>query len=383
MSLTTLTEEQSLFCDTVERTVVRVAPEARVQKLDNAKDFDFELHRALAELGILGLGVSQSMGGSEGGAVEQVLAVEILGRMATSMAVFTVVQFMVTRLLRDHGTPEQREKYLAPLCRGEIRASFCLTEVGGGTDILGSMRTKATATDTSWVLNGAKMWISGATRSDLLVVLARTGNDRRGISMFLVPAKTPGVIASELRTLVFNSYDTCEVGFSDVNLPQDALLGQLDQGFNHVLATLNGERMNAAAVAIGIGRGAHQAAVAYARERHAFGRPIGQFQALQHRLVTIGVDLEAAWMLTMAAAAKDAADEATEVISNMAKLAASTAALAATDAGMEVMGGAGVDMDLPMQRYFRDIRVYIFAPLTNDMIRNLLAERWLGLPRSF
>ena len=146
-----------------------------------------------------------------------------------------------------------------------------------------------------------------------------------------------------------------------------------------MLATLNAERLHAAAVACGIARGAHGFALDYARERQAFGKPIGQFQALQHRLVRSGVGLEAAWLLTLRAAVAEAAD----VASSMAKLAASEAALEATHVGMEILGGAGFDMALPMQRWFRDARLYVFAPLTNDMVINYLAERWLGLPRGF
>ncbi len=138
--------------------------------------------------------------------------------------------------------------------------------------------------------------------------------------------------------------------------------------------------MNAAAVAAGIARGAHEAAGAYARERQAFGRPIGQFQALQHRLVRSGVVIESARLLTLKAATEDAAGAPAAVGASMAKLAASWVATDATHVGMEVMSGAGFGTDLPMQRYFRDARLYVFAPLTNDMVTNYLGEHWLGLP---
>jgi len=166
-------------------------------------------------------------------------------------------------------------------------------------------------------------------------------------------------------------------------LPRAAVLGAANAGFQQVLATLNAERLHAAAVATGIGRGACQVAVAHAKSRAAFGRGIGQFQAVQHRLVRASLAVEAAWLLTLRAAGDAAAGRPAELNTSMAKLAAAEAAVQATQAGMETLAGAGFDLDLPMQRYFRDARLYVFAPITNDMVANFLGERWLGLPRSF
>ena len=375
-----LTEEQRLFADTVDGAILRAAPQEHVQRLDNAKRFDDGLHAALARLGVLGVGAPEANGGSGGSAVEQVLALERLGDRATSMAVFMVVHFMATHLLVDYGSAEQKRRLLVPLCRGELKFAFALTEPGGGTDVLTSVKTRARRDGDGWLLSGSKMWISGAARADWLIVLARTAEHRtRGFTMFLVPGGAAGLVVREVATMAIHGLDTCEVAFQDVRLPAEAALGELDQGFPQVLATLNAERLHAAAVACGIARGAHRFAVDYARQRQAFGRPIGQFQALQHRLVRAGVAVEAAWLLTLRAAGEGAAD----VASAMAKLAASEAALEATHVGMEVMGGAGFDVGLPMQRWFRDVRLYVFAPLTNDMIANYLAERWLELPRSF
>lgn len=379
-----LTEDEAMYCDALTKLLADAAPVQRVQALDKSKAFDFELHRALAEVGAWGVGVDEEFGGSGGGAVMQVLALEQLGQQATSMAVFGVIQYMATRLLRQSGTEQQKRQYLGALCTGKIRASFCMTESGGGTDILATMKTRAARSGSGWRLNGAKYWISGATRSDVLIVVARTAEHRsRGITLFLVPAKTTGVAAIELNTFAINGYDTCSVTFDDVELPADAVLGTENQGFMQVLGTLNSERLNASAVAAGIGRGAHRLALEYAKEREAFGRPIGQFQALQHKLVHSGVELEAAWMMTLGAARLEEEGRDVAVESAMAKLAASGAGQRAAQLGMEVIGGAAFDVDLPMQRYYRDIRLYSFAPLTDHMIANFLGERWLGLPRSY
>ncbi|MGE0725634.1 MAG: acyl-CoA dehydrogenase family protein [Alphaproteobacteria bacterium] len=379
-----LSEEQEMLARSVEGTVERVSPPDRVQRLDAEKLFDRELHAALAGLGLLGLGVAEEQGGSGGGAEEQILVLEALARTATSTAIHMVVHFLVSGLLRDYGTGAQQERYLKPLMRGEALGSFCLTEAGGGTDILSAMKTTARRTADGWVLSGAKMWISGATFSDFMVVLARTGESRtRGITMFLMPSDSRGIASSRLRTFAINGYATCEVAFDDVHLPGDAVLGEVDMGFVQVLTALNSERLNAAAAVNGIGRGALEAAVAYAKERQAFGKPIGQFQALQHRLAAAGIALESAWLLTMEAARRQASGQPAEVISSMAKYASSKAAVTATDVGMEALGSAGFDLDLSMQRYYRDCRLHVFAPLNNDMILNFVGERWLGLPRSY
>lgn len=382
--LAKLTEEQEMLRQSLEGAIDRVSPVARAQKLDNAKQFDTELHAALSELGILGVGVAEELGGSGGGAVEQVVVLETLGRKATSMAVFMVVHFMITRLLRENGSEAQKRDYLAPLMKGEIKASFCLTEAGGGTDILAAMKTKAVRDENGWVISGNKMWISGASTSDIMVVLARTSEHRsRGLSMFLVPTKAPGITANEVSTMAINGYDTNAVAFDDVRIPQDALMGVLDNGFPQVIATLNGERMNAAAVAVGIGRGALEVTQEYALERAAFGRPIGQFQAVQHQLSIAGISVETAWLATLEAARRDDAGEATDVLSSMAKWASARAAVQCTDTGMEIFAGAGFDTDLPIQRYYRDARLYSFAPLNQNMALNMIAERWFGFPRSF
>ena len=382
--IATLTEEQEMFRSALEGTIDRVSPVDRVQKLDNAKTFDSELHAALAELGVMGLGVPEEMGGSGGGAIEQILTLEVLGRKATSMAVFMVVHFMITRLLRENGTDAQRNEHLAALATGAIKASFCLTEAGGGTDVLASMKTKAVTDGGEWVLNGNKMWISGASTSDIMVVLARTGEHRsRGITMFLVPTRAKGVEATELSTFAINGYDTNSLSLDDVRVPESAVLGEVDQGFAQVVATLNGERMNAAAVAVGIGRGAVDVTREYALERNAFGRPIGQFQAVQHQLAEAGIAIESAWLMTLEAARRDERGEPTDVTSSMAKWSSAKAAVQCTDIGMQIFAGAGFDTSLPIQRYYRDVRLYSFAPLNQNMAINLVSERWLGFPRAF
>ena len=371
----------------VRQIVAKEATPERVRTLDEAERFDHDLYRALGQAGLVGLEASAD-GTERADPRSQVVVLEELGSGPTSMAVCLVVQYMGVHLLASHGSEVQRKEVLAPLLEGRTRVAFALTEPDGGTDVARVMRTRAAARDDgSWVLDGAKTWISGAATADHAIVVARTAPAEPsavdGITPFLVPLSARGVEVRELQPVAIHGLDTCEVRFADVVVPAEAVLGEPGRGFRQVLATLNGERLNAAATALGIARGAHEAAVAYARERQAFGRPIGGFQAPQHRMVDDAVRIEAAGELVRKAARAEALGERADLLSAMAKLAASEAATQAADNGMRVMAGAGLSREYAMQRYFRDARLYTFAPLTDDMIRNYLGERLLGLPRSF
>jgi alkylation response protein AidB-like acyl-CoA dehydrogenase len=379
------TEERAQLRSVVSELVADVVPPARARELDDHGEFDEDLYTQLAAVGVLSLGGAPEYGGS-GDIRDQVVAIESLAAGATSMAVYVIVHYMVLQILSSHGSPEQCESVLGPLIEGRTKAAFALTEPDGGTDVARAMRTQAVRDGDRWLLNGQKMWISGAARADQLLVLARTDADAAsvdGISMFLVPTATSGVMVRELDTVAIHGLDTCEITFDDVALPESSLVGTECDGFRQVLATLNHERLNAAAGSLGAGGAALQAALDYAMQREAFGKPIGAFQVLQHRLVDGAIALESARGLMIRAAEVAAAGGKADVLSSMAKVAASEAAVQITQDGMQLMGGAGFSLEFPMQRYFRDVRLWTFSPLTNEMVRNYLGERLLGLPRSF
>lgn len=380
------TEDQADLRGMVREILAELATPERLSDHDEREAFDEQLYSALAEAGLLQL--EGEVGGDAPSHASQAIVLEELGATATSIGVSLVVQYMAVTLLTQHGTDAQRQNYLAGLYSGAHRAAFALTEPGGGTDVARAMQTKAVRRpEGGWVVNGAKMWISGATDCGFLVVLARTSPIERsavsGITMFLVPADTPGITVNEMDTVAIHGLSTCEVGFAGVILPDDAVLGEVDKGFRQVISTLNGERLNAAAVALGIARGAHEAALEYVQSRQAFGRPIGGFQILQHRLVDGAVKIEGArGLLQRAARAADDGGEA-ETLSAMAKLAASEAATTTTENGMRAMGGSGLSREYAMQRLWRDARLYTFAPLTDEMMHNFIGEFHLKLPRSF
>jgi acyl-CoA dehydrogenase len=269
----------------------------RIRELDEAERFDEELYTALAQAGLIGLGADASVG-RDADPEHQIVVLEELAAGPTSMAVCLVVQYMGVRLLCSFGTGEQRRSLLTPLVDGCERIAFALSEAGGGTDIARAMCTRARRTEQGWILNGTKTWISGAASARHAIVLARTGPAEPsaidGISAFVVPFDSRGLMVRRLGTVAIHGLDTCEITFDDVGLDAQALLGEPGSGFRHVIATLNGERLNAAAAALGIARGALTAATNYARGRTAFGRPIGAFQALQHALADGAIKVEAA-----------------------------------------------------------------------------------------
>ncbi|WP_082579327.1 acyl-CoA dehydrogenase family protein [Arthrobacter sp. Soil736] len=359
----------------------------RLTAHDEDETYDVELFRVLAKAGFVQL--ESTIGGTAAKHRSQTVVLEELGARATSMGVSFVVQYMGVQLLHSYGTRDQQERFLAPLFAGDAKMSFALSEPAGGTDVARAMTTRAVEQpDGSFLINGAKKWIGGASDADYLIVLARTSDIRRssidGITMFIVPRDTPGIATQPIDTMGIRALEQCDIEFTNVTVPAELVLGEVDKGFRHVLGTLNGERLNGAAVALGIARGALDYAVEYVKERNAFGRPIGAFQALQHKLVDSSVKVESArLLLEKAATASDDLAEADETLSAMAKLAAADAATTATDVGMRAMGGWGFLRQLPMQRYFRDARLYTFAPLTDDMIRNYIGEKHLGLPRSY
>lgn len=369
-----------------EVLATHVTPE-RLNKFDEAEEYDVELFREIAAAGLLKLDSELYGPGPKHQA--QAVVLEELGAGPTSVGVSMVVQYMGVQLLHSYGTHEQQDKFLAPLHAGHAKMSFGLSEPDGGTDVARAMKTRATVLeDGSYSISGAKKWIGGAMDADYLILLARTSETTRssidGITMFLIPRSTPGIRTEIIDTMGIRGLAQCDVYLDDVRVPAANVLGEIDRGFRQVLDTLNGERLNGAAVALGIARGAMETAVGWAQQRQAFGRAIGSFQGLQHNLVDASVKIESArLLLRQAAEASDAGPGTNETWSAMAKLAASDAATTTTDVGMRIMAGWGFFRGLPMQRYFRDARLYTFAPLTDEMTRNYIGEKHLGLPRSF
>jgi len=367
--------------------IAREAPPARIRQLDEAEEFDDHLYAKLDELGVLGIDAPADLGGA-GDVRDQLVVIEELAAGPTSMAAFMIVQYMIIQVLGAFASTDEQRSVLADLVAARTKVSFSLSEPDGGTDIARIMKTRAEGDSArGWRLNGHKMWTSGATKAQFLIVLARTGEATRsaidGVSMLLVPTDAKGLEIRPIDTLGIHGLSTCEVFFDDVALGPDALIGVENAGFRQAFRTLNREGIIACAASLGVGRGALDYLTDYTRQREVFGKPIGSFQVPQHWMVDGAVHLEAARSLMVRAAEVEVAGGRADMLALMAKLMASEAAQDITLKGMQLMGGFGYSRELPMQRWFRDVRLWSFAPLNNEMVRNRIGERLLDLPRSY
>jgi alkylation response protein AidB-like acyl-CoA dehydrogenase len=337
-------------------------------------------------MGVLGLDAPEWAGGS-GDVRDQLIAIEELAAGPTSMAAFLIAQYAVVKVLALTVSTDDQRLLLQDLVAGRKKVSFALSEPASATDVARVMKTRAVQTEDGWRLNGQKMWTSGATLADAIIVLARTSEIGEspifGITAFLVPKEAAGLEVREIRTFGIHGMSTCEVFLRDVMVPPDAVLGDVDKGLRQVFATINREGLNAAAATIGVARGALDLTIDYATNREVFEKPIASFQVPQHWMVDAAVSIEAARSLMNRAAIIEARGGRSDSLASMAKLVASEAAVEIALRGMQVMGGMGYSREVPMQRYFRDGRLWSFSPLNNEMIRNRLGEQLLGLPRSY
>ena len=371
---------------TLRALVAQEAPPGRVARLDEAEEFDAALHARLAEIGVLGIDAPEGHGGS-GDVRDQLVAVEELAAGPTSMAAFLIAHYAVVQVLASCGRTAEHAELLRRLVAGRAKVAFALSEPAGGTDVARAMRTRAQRAPGGFRLDGHKTWTSGALLAEAIVVLARTSPIERspvhGVTMFLVPADARGLAVRPIDTLGLRGLSTCDVHLDGVEVPEAAVLGEVDRGLRQVFATVNREGLNAAAATLGVGRGALELALRWAREREVFGRPVGGFQVPQHWLVDGAVALESARSLMLRAAAIEVAGGDAGLLAAMAKLTASEAAVWIAERGMQLMGGHGYARANAMQRYWRDGRLWSFSPLTNEMVRNRLGEQLLGLPRSY
>jgi acyl-CoA dehydrogenase len=380
------TAEGAEFRKAVRALIERESPPSRVTELDEAEMFDSHLYSLLGQMGVLGLDAPVWAGGS-GDVRDQLIAIEELAAGPTSMAAFLISQYAVVKVLTSTASTDDQRRLLEDLVAGQKKISFALSEPASATDVARLMKTRAVRVEDGWLLNGQKMWTSGAALADALIVLARTseisGSPISGITAFLVPRDSAGLEVRELRTFGIHGMSTCEVFLTDVAIPPAGVLGNVDEGLRHVFATINREGLNAAAAAIGVARGALDLTIDYATNRKVFEKPIASFQVPQHWMVDAAISIESARSLMNRAAIIESLGGRSDSLASMAKLVASEAAVEIAVKGMQVMGGIGYSREVPMQRYFRDGRLWSFSPLTNEMVRNRLGEQLLGLPRSY
>src|SRR5271166_1910689 len=380
-----LGKEKDFLQQNIRALVEREVPREYARELDEKEEFPHKVWKALAENGYLGIPIEEQYGGVNGDIVDMTIVTEELSRRSGSIGLtFFMSSCFGAKTLQFAGSEMLKRKYLPDLAEGKLMFAFSLTEPDGGTDVLGAMKTYAVEKDDHYVINGQKVWTTCAHVADYLVVVART-NDKspkkaEGISVFLVKRDSPGIRLRKLEKIGILATPSFEVFYENVKVPKDHLIGEKDRGFYQTLAMLNNERILTAALCLGETQAAFEDAVQYAKERHAFGKPIGQFQAIQHKIAWMRTKLELSRLITYKAAWLQSLGRDCAVEANMAKLVAATFAGEVTDAGIQVLGGYGYSREYDMQRYWRDCRLHRIGPVSDEMVLNFIGER-CGLPR--
>lgn len=380
------TDEQEMLRNTMRSFVVKECQKEYARKLDESKEFPHELWGKMCDIGLLGLPIAEKYGGTGGNIIDVTLVSEELSRgMFAAGLMFMTFSCFGSNAINFIGDDQQKQEYLPRLAKGEIRFCLGVTEPQSGSDTL-ALRTTAKLDGDNFVINGQKVFTSGALVSDFIVLMARTqknpSKQALGISLFVVPTKSVGITIRRLNCIGLRAFDTCEVFYDDVKVPKSNLLGEENRGWYHLLDLLNNERIGVASLCIGTAQAAFEDSLKYAKERIVFNRPIGQFQVIQHYLSNMATQIELARLITYKAAWLQSNGQPCGLESNMAKLAASEAALYATSKGMEIYAGHGYTYEYDIQRYWRDVKLYEFAPISNEMVRNIIGQM-IGLPKSY
>jgi alkylation response protein AidB-like acyl-CoA dehydrogenase len=370
-----LSEEQRAILETARAFAeAEMAPHS--PRWDEEKHFPVDALRSAAALGFGGLYVKEDVGGSALSRLDATLVIEALAGGDVSTAAFLSIHNMASWMIDKFGAGGLRRKYLPRLTTMELIASYCLTEPGAGSDAA-SLRTTAQRNGNSYVLNGAKAFISGAGVSDIYVVMARTGREGAGgISTFVVEKNTPGLsFGAQERKMGWASQPTAAVNFDDARVPAENLVGEEGQGFRIAMAGLDGGRLNIAACSLGGAQFALETTQAHLETRKQFGRPLKDFQALAFRLADMATAMEAArLMVRRAAAALDAGDPRATELCAMAKRFATDAGFEVANAALQLHGGYGYLKGYPLERIVRDLRVHQILEGTNEIMRVIIAR---------
>jgi acyl-CoA dehydrogenase len=355
---------------------------------DSEHRFPDAFVRAMAEGGFLGIAMPQEFGGSGLGVTE---AAAMMHRIASSGAGMAGVSAVHVNIFGPHpvavfGTAAQKQRMLAPLIKGETRCCFGVTEPDAGLDT-SSIATRAERRGDTWIVNGRKMWTTTAQTASHILLLARTSQRGRkptdGLSLFYTRLDRACIEVREIAKMGRHAVDTNMLFIDNLVVPADDLIGEEGKGFDYLLHAFNPERILIAAEAVGIGQDALGRAARYARERVVFGRPIGQNQAIQHPLARSWAELEAAWLMTMKAAALYDSGAACGLEANAAKYLAAEAAYKACENAVMTHGGMGYAREFHVERLFREVLIARIAPVSREMILNFIAEKALGLPKSY
>jgi len=375
-----LTEEQHAFAQTArDFAQAELAPHAA--HWDEEGIFPKEAIAKAGELGFCGLYAPEAAGGLALPGLDAALVCEEVAAVVPSTTAFTATHNMAAWMLGTWATPAVRDHWGPLLTTGEKLASYCLTEPGAGSDAA-SLKTRAELVGNEYVINGAKAFISGAGSTDVLVLMARTGDaasGASGISAFAVPADTPGIsYGKKEQKMGWNSQPTRTISFDNVRIPAENLLGREGEGFKIAMKGLDGGRINIATCSVGAAQGALNAAQQYMQDRKQFGKPIASFQALQFKLADMVTELVAARQMVRLAASKlDAGARDASTYCAMAKRFATDAGFTVVNEALQLHGGYGYIREYPLERLLRDARVHQILEGTNEIMRVIIARRML------
>jgi butyryl-CoA dehydrogenase len=376
-----MTDEETMLVETVRAFIDRdVKP--TVREVEHANEYPDAWIEQMKRIGIYGLAIPESYGGSPVSTRCYVLVTQELSRGWMSLAGAMGGHTVVAKLLALFGTEEQKRTYLPAMATGEVRATMALTEPGGGSD-LQNMKTTALAEGAELVINGSKTWISNARRSGLIALLCKTDPAakpaHRGISVVLVEHGDGLTVSRDLPKLGYKGIESCELTFDDCRVPASAILGgEPGKGFAQMMKGLETGRIQVASRALGVATAALEDALRYAQERESFGQPIWKHQAVGHYLADMATKLSAARQLTLYAADRYDAGERADMEAGMAKLFASEVAMEIALNAVRIHGGYGYSTEYDVERYFRDAPLMIVGEGTNEIQRNVIAGQLIA-----
>jgi alkylation response protein AidB-like acyl-CoA dehydrogenase len=380
MGTTTISAESETILQTL-RDFCEAEIRPHVLEWDEAQQFPRDVFRKLGELGFLGTIFPEEYGGAGLSTQDYAAIVEEVARVDGAVALALAAH---TSLGSSHiflfGSEAQKRRYLPLLTSGEWLAAWGLTEAEAGSDS-GGTKTTAVRDGDAWVLNGSKNFITNASVGNVAVLMAVTdpSRARHGISSFVVELDNPGIrVGKKENKLGMRASDTCTLVMEDCRVSGDALLGEEGSGWLDSMKILDGGRISIAALSVGLARGAYEAALAYAKERRQFGRPIADFQAIQFYLAEMATDIDAARLLTERAATMKDAGRTVTRFSAQAKLFASEIAVRATDRAIQIHGGYGFTKDFPVEKYFRDVKLCTIGEGTSEIQKLVIAKQLLA-----
>lgn len=372
-----LTEEQKMLKKMVHDFAGKEL-EPIAARIDKEARFPAESINKAAEIGLTGAGYPEEYGGNGGGAVEQAIIFEEIASVCAATSVILIATNELAGFpIYKFGSEEQKQRFLVPLMSGEKLGAFGLTEAAAGSDVA-ALRTTATRQNGGYTLNGNKLFVTNGAEADIIVVFATVDKSlgHRGVTVFIVEKDAPGFSVGKLEDkLGIRASSTTELVFEDCFVPETNRLGDEGRGFNIALETIDNSRIGVAAQAVGIARGAFDKALAYAKERHQFGQPIADFQAIQWMLADMATQIDAARLLIHRAA--NFRDQGLPFIkeASMAKVFAAEAAMFVTTKAIQIYGGYGYIKDYPLERYFRDAKITEIYEGTSEMQRMTIARQ--------